>query len=249
MPPTRGKAACVGCRSRKLKCDGIRPICGRCHTLGRSCEWPRPQKRGPVKGYVELLENRLEETESALYRILCAMDNTNIIHKAFQDGVPCLSKSGQSFRDETLVDESSASAHPANKADSMIAHWEAYPLHNASDLSRWAANIKLHGQSQEEHENTTRIATRDPDPGPESTASASSHKGIGPNQLTRSRTGDVLRPQQALTQRHSASVAASDPIPNQVALTSASTQSETGTDSATTPGLNLPADFKKQFIW
>lgn len=191
------------------------------------------------------MENRLEETENALYRIMTAMDNESIIQKAFQDGVPGLAERGQSFRGEI----SSTSAPPASKTDVMIAHWESYPLQSASDLYRWGANVKSHTQSQTEHERATGYATDDPNHTSETTASTSSDRDTGTSQLTHSCTGYILGTQQASKQHLSTSVAASGSAQNQAPLTVASMQPETRTESATNSGLDLPAEFQKQFIW
>lgn len=59
--------ACVICRKKKVKCDGIKPACSRCQSIGNKCEYSDPpKKRGPPKGYVEIIENRAHRIESLL---------------------------------------------------------------------------------------------------------------------------------------------------------------------------------------
>lgn len=41
-----GPLSCVQCRSRKLKCDRNRPICGRCIQHNETCNYPAPGQRG-----------------------------------------------------------------------------------------------------------------------------------------------------------------------------------------------------------
>jgi hypothetical protein len=48
---TRAKEACSVCRSRKKKCDGVRPKCGSCLDV-ESCKWDNvTRKRGPAIGF------------------------------------------------------------------------------------------------------------------------------------------------------------------------------------------------------
>ncbi|KAF7720990.1 hypothetical protein EC973_005640 [Apophysomyces ossiformis] len=66
--------ACVVCRKKKVKCDGIQPSCSRCHSMGYHCEYSNPpKKRGPPKGHVEVIESRARRIESLLgkdYRVV-----------------------------------------------------------------------------------------------------------------------------------------------------------------------------------
>lgn len=57
------RIACVLCRKRKLKCDGMRPTCGTCKRLSHDCAYDEVRKKsGPKRGYVKLLEQRLRES-------------------------------------------------------------------------------------------------------------------------------------------------------------------------------------------
>ena len=56
------RIACVLCRKRKLRCDGIRPTCGTCKRLSHDCAYDEVRKKsGPKRGYVKLLEQRLRK--------------------------------------------------------------------------------------------------------------------------------------------------------------------------------------------
>jgi hypothetical protein len=82
--PRPKRIACVVCRKRKLRCDGIKPSCGTCSRLGHEWYEPSPEgtiswtdtaanhglsvysaydevrrKSGPKRGYVKALEARL----------------------------------------------------------------------------------------------------------------------------------------------------------------------------------------------
>ncbi|KAJ5086272.1 hypothetical protein NUU61_007579 [Penicillium alfredii] len=53
----RVSRACDRCRSKKDKCDGIRPTCSACRASGQTCSYdPHAKKRGLPEGYVRGLE-------------------------------------------------------------------------------------------------------------------------------------------------------------------------------------------------
>ncbi|KAK9719077.1 hypothetical protein K7432_005056 [Basidiobolus ranarum] len=63
----RVSKACDNCRRRKVRCDGTQPICSNCRTIGTTCSYnDATKKRGPPKGYIEAIENRLHRMEHIL---------------------------------------------------------------------------------------------------------------------------------------------------------------------------------------
>ncbi|KAI8384051.1 fungal-specific transcription factor domain-containing protein [Blakeslea trispora] len=62
----RASQACVHCRKKKIKCDERKPDCIQCQEANVPCEYTTPKKRGPRKGYVQLLEERLAQMERKL---------------------------------------------------------------------------------------------------------------------------------------------------------------------------------------
>ncbi|KAJ2669621.1 hypothetical protein IWW42_004479 [Coemansia sp. RSA 1085] len=59
--------ACDLCRRKKVKCDGKRPICTHCEAIGNVCTYlDATKKRGPPKGYIDAIENRLLAAENLL---------------------------------------------------------------------------------------------------------------------------------------------------------------------------------------
>ena len=56
----------------KIKCDGTKPECLHCQEANITCEYSECRKRGPRKGYVQLLEERLAQLERRL-----STDNTS----------------------------------------------------------------------------------------------------------------------------------------------------------------------------
>lgn len=58
--PKPKRLACMICRKRKLKCDGIKPSCSTCSRLGHVCAYDEVRRKsGPKRGYVKALEERL----------------------------------------------------------------------------------------------------------------------------------------------------------------------------------------------
>lgn len=51
---------------KKIKCDGAKPECVHCQDANLQCQYTEYKKRGPHKGYVRLLEERLVQLERRL---------------------------------------------------------------------------------------------------------------------------------------------------------------------------------------
>ncbi|ORX81705.1 hypothetical protein K493DRAFT_320594 [Basidiobolus meristosporus CBS 931.73] len=63
----RVSRACDHCRRKKVRCDGVQPCCGHCKVLNIECTYlDVTKKRGPPKGYIEAIENRLHRMEHLL---------------------------------------------------------------------------------------------------------------------------------------------------------------------------------------
>ncbi|ORX57600.1 hypothetical protein DM01DRAFT_1406138 [Hesseltinella vesiculosa] len=62
----RATQACLPCRKKKKRCDGLKPECRNCQEAEIPCEYAIGKRRGPRKGYVQLLEDRLAMLESRL---------------------------------------------------------------------------------------------------------------------------------------------------------------------------------------
>jgi len=88
--------------------------------------------RGPVKGYVEALEHRLEATEDALVKLLAAA-HEDTVSSAFQDWNGPM-RGALGFR------STGPANHEGNKAR-LIAHWEQFPLNTAEEVKIWAEEI------------------------------------------------------------------------------------------------------------
>ncbi|CEJ92460.1 hypothetical protein VHEMI08112 [[Torrubiella] hemipterigena] len=69
LSPERSRSglACNECRSRKRKCDGVQPQCSNCVDFGSQCVVDTNRSaRGPKKGYLKALENKIALLESQL---------------------------------------------------------------------------------------------------------------------------------------------------------------------------------------
>ncbi|OLN87976.1 putative transcriptional regulatory protein C1683.13c-like protein 1 [Colletotrichum chlorophyti] len=59
--------ACVTCRSRKLKCDRVKPVCSRCSKVKGECVYPESRRKPAFKRKnVKELEERLAQVEDLL---------------------------------------------------------------------------------------------------------------------------------------------------------------------------------------
>ncbi|KAJ4249729.1 hypothetical protein NW762_012070 [Fusarium torreyae] len=67
MPnPHRPARSCNECRRRKLRCDAQEPKCGFCQRARVPCEASSAGKRGPKRGHLNALRNRLMQLEETL---------------------------------------------------------------------------------------------------------------------------------------------------------------------------------------
>lgn len=75
---TRIAQACDRCRSKKIRCDGIRPCCSQCSNVGFECKTSdKLSRRAFPRGYTESLEERvrvLEQETRELKELLDAKD-------------------------------------------------------------------------------------------------------------------------------------------------------------------------------
>ncbi|KAL3443539.1 hypothetical protein BJX65DRAFT_196134 [Aspergillus insuetus] len=112
-PKSRITTACNSCRLRKQKCSGNRPTCIQCLQHRRICDWPEQLKRGPAKGYIEALEQRLHETESLLLGLLEQVSDSQL-----SSGIP----------------HPTAQSRPGKRGSG---YWKQYSLRSVEGIRSW----------------------------------------------------------------------------------------------------------------
>ena len=62
---SRVAQACDRCRSKKIRCDGVRPTCSQCSSVGFECKTSdKLSRRAFPRGYTESLEERVRALEA-----------------------------------------------------------------------------------------------------------------------------------------------------------------------------------------
>ncbi|KAJ5797805.1 uncharacterized protein N7503_007101 [Penicillium pulvis] len=65
-PQHKPGLACEECRRRKLRCDRRQPKCGLCESSGVECQITARPPRGPKRGYLKVLQDRIANLEGLL---------------------------------------------------------------------------------------------------------------------------------------------------------------------------------------
>ncbi|KAI7055248.1 hypothetical protein KC327_g17791, partial [Hortaea werneckii] len=67
--------ACDRCRSKKIRCDGVRPCCSQCANVGFECKTSdKLSRRAFPRGYTESLEERVRALESEVRELKDLLD-------------------------------------------------------------------------------------------------------------------------------------------------------------------------------
>ncbi|KAG5953323.1 hypothetical protein E4U53_006057 [Claviceps sorghi] len=67
--------ACDRCRSKKIRCDGVRPTCSQCASVGFECRTSdQLSRRAFPRGYTESLEERVRQLESEVVELKDLLD-------------------------------------------------------------------------------------------------------------------------------------------------------------------------------
>jgi hypothetical protein len=67
--------ACDRCRSKKIRCDGIRPCCSQCSNVGFECKTSdKLSRRAFPRGYTESLEERVRSLEGEVRELKDLLD-------------------------------------------------------------------------------------------------------------------------------------------------------------------------------
>lgn len=72
---SRVAQACDRCRSKKIRCDGIRPCCSQCAHVGFECKTSdKLSRRAFPRGYTESLEDRVRSLEAEVRELKGLLD-------------------------------------------------------------------------------------------------------------------------------------------------------------------------------
>lgn len=67
--------ACDRCRSKKIRCDGVRPTCSQCANVGFECRTSdKLSRRAFPRGYTESLEERVRQLETEVRELKDLLD-------------------------------------------------------------------------------------------------------------------------------------------------------------------------------
>src|SRR3954469_15075536 len=67
--------ACDRCRSKKIRCDGVRPTCTQCSNVGFECKTSdKLSRRAFPRGYTESLEDRVRGLEAEVRELKQLLD-------------------------------------------------------------------------------------------------------------------------------------------------------------------------------
>jgi len=102
--------ACDRCRSKKIRCDGIRPCCSQCANVGFECKTSdKLSRRAFPRGYTESLEERVRSLEAEVRELKDLLDEKD-------EKIDMLSKMHQNRRPST----SSASIASESRKESLV---------------------------------------------------------------------------------------------------------------------------------
>lgn len=72
---SRVAQACDRCRSKKIRCDGVRPCCSQCASVGFECKTSdKLSRRAFPRGYTESLEDRVRSLEAEVKELKELLD-------------------------------------------------------------------------------------------------------------------------------------------------------------------------------
>ena len=205
-----------------------------------------------MKGYTESLEHRLVDAENALYRILRVSDET-VLYQAFQEN----SASPLALRESRPSDSGDVSQPVETNKAEVIAHWESFPLTTPHDLVRWLADVESRSQRKADQ--------RESHPQPPlkglqaaRVESVSSIEAEDPRQTPQRRRSSARYPSSYSTDSiHRAGALAPALSDSNARATGSDRNRGTLGSMASTcnaedkqpGGLDLPLDFRRQFVW
>ena len=115
--------ACDRCRSKKIRCDGVRPCCSQCSNVGFECKTSdKLSRRAFPRGYTESLEERVRALEAEVRELKDLLDEKDEkidILTRIDPGSATRRRSSQSASSTTTADPKSAIAEEAMEEDTF----------------------------------------------------------------------------------------------------------------------------------
>lgn len=204
--------------------------------------------RGPPKGYTKALEARLGETELVLIRLLQATNDEGLLARAFDEDPQRL---GHQRFDERIT-ELKSSGIGEHKMLALIDHWERFPLRTADDVRQWIGEVSKYSVMQEGDENQSNEKMRgflraeslsgnvDHQHGDD----VQSPAGAGDDMAVEGPCRDHAVDQDSIGQPPRETESVDTIEPSKPACETHGVQ-----DITTSSRIELPADFKDQFLW
>jgi len=128
--------ACDRCRSKKIRCDGIRPCCSQCSNVGFECKTSdKLSRRAFPRGYTESLEERVRALEAEVRELKDLLDEKD-------EKIDMLSKMHSNIGDMSRRRMSSASVSACAPAETIK---EELPVLPKDDVFRVQASPLLLG--------------------------------------------------------------------------------------------------------
>ena len=147
--------ACDRCRSKKIRCDGIRPCCSQCANVGFECRTSdKLSRRAFPRGYTESLEERVRQLESELREFKDLLDEKD-------EKIDMLSKMHDNQRHTSVsrnVASPSGSASSASPAPTSASDTTSHksPSSSTSSLPSPPGKSSLKSSSNTSTSNTKR---------------------------------------------------------------------------------------------
>ncbi|PYI29019.1 hypothetical protein BP00DRAFT_427920 [Aspergillus indologenus CBS 114.80] len=115
---TLSPIACEPCRQKKCKCDRTLPVCTQCSPDPSKCVYPESGKRGLPLGYLNQIEQRLADTEQALYEALTTIRELHASHGG-------------------MVVQATRKSTDLRPKNARMQEWSQLPLSGWAERERW----------------------------------------------------------------------------------------------------------------
>ncbi|EFW21027.1 hypothetical protein D8B26_002706 [Coccidioides posadasii str. Silveira] len=141
---SRVAQACDRCRSKKIRCDGIRPCCSQCANVGFECKTSdKLSRRAFPRGYTESLEERVRSLEAEVRELKCLLDEKdekiNMLSR-LPSSSPTSRKSPPRSSDPAVM-------HRCNDSSTTTHRDELIHVQNASSLRKPSQDSPFMGPS------------------------------------------------------------------------------------------------------